>query len=315
VLLRLLAGDERRIWVVGDANQAIYAFRGASPANIASFQEDYPGAVVLPLSRNYRSRPDIVQLAEAFRWQQLEAQTEAGQNQPARLTHPDTYVTLAMAEDTAGEMAGLIADMRYKHAQGYAYQDMVVLCRRRAQARKITRALALAGLPVIETGGLLGQQHIKDLISIVLLLADSSGMGILRAARQSEHALSQSDIEALLLAARNQKCSPGDLIVRDEAPPAMSIEGRRSLARLSRILQALFQSAPNAWSLLAQYLLIETSIIRDLLRGAGNEQHNHLAPTRNEQHNHLVTCPPDRIPTRDTRSLGETSTTTFLLFK
>ncbi len=83
VLLRQLAGEACRIWVVGDANQSIYAFRGASPANIANFQEDYPGAVVLPLSRNYRSRPDIVQLAEAFRWQQLELGTEVEPTQTA----------------------------------------------------------------------------------------------------------------------------------------------------------------------------------------------------------------------------------------
>src|SRR5205807_2529877 len=67
VLLRELAGTEQRVWVVGDANQAIYGFRGASPANISQFEQDFPGAFVLPLSRNYRSRPDLVAIAESFR--------------------------------------------------------------------------------------------------------------------------------------------------------------------------------------------------------------------------------------------------------
>jgi len=294
VLLRLLAGDERRVWVVGDANQAIYGFRGASPANISNFQADYPGAVVLPLSCNYRSRPDIVDLAESFRGQQLDAQREPGQNQPVRPTHPDTYVTLAAAADNAGELEGLVADIRSRlgqGAQGYGYQDIVVLCRRRAQAKKITRALALAGLPVIEQGGILGQPHIKELISIVLLLAEPNGMGILRAARQSEHGFSQSDIESLLLAARDLRRGAGEMIVGDEAPASMSIEGRRSLRRLSKILQALWQYAPNVWSLLAQYLFIETSIMRDLLGKKGlapadlasardATTFNDLAPTR-----------------------------------
>src|SRR6266566_845855 len=274
VLLRLLAGDERRVWVVGDANQAIYGFRGASPANIGNFQADYPGAIVLPLSCNYRSRPDIVDLAESFRRRQLDEspEREPVQHQPVRLTHPDTYVTLATAADNAGELAGLIADIRYKLTQGYSYQDIVVLCRRRAQARKITRALALAGLPVIEQGGILGQQHIKDLVSIVLLLAEPSGMGILRAARHNEHALAQSDIESLLLAARDQRRPAGDLIADAEAPANMSIAGRHSLTRLSKILQALWQYAPNVWSLLAQYLFIETSIMRDLLRNSTDKE-------------------------------------------
>ena len=72
ILLRHVAGEAQRVWVVGDANQAIYGFRGASPANIANFQQDYPDAVILPLSHNYRSRPDIVNLAESFRYKQLE---------------------------------------------------------------------------------------------------------------------------------------------------------------------------------------------------------------------------------------------------
>ncbi|GAC1342727.1 MAG: UvrD-helicase domain-containing protein [Ktedonobacteraceae bacterium] len=278
VLLRLLAGEQRNVWVVGDANQAIYGFRGASPANIANFKEDYPGAVVLPLSRNYRSRPDIVQLAESFRRRQLEPgmATQLVTNEPARLTQPDTYVTLATAPDAANEIAGLIADIRYQLTQGYSYADIAILCRTRARAATITRALALAELPVIETRGLLGQQHIRDLISIMLLLADASGMGILRAARQHEHALSQSDIEALLLAARDQKCSPGRLIARDEAPLNMSIEGRHSLSHLSKTLQNLFQYAPNLWSLLAQYLFLETATLRTLLQNPASQYNSAL---------------------------------------
>src|SRR5205085_11312100 len=87
------------------------------------------------------------------------------------------------------------------------------------------------------------------------------------AARQSEYPLTQDDIDAVLLAAREQKRSPLVLIYRDEAPLTMGANGRRSIARLSNILQAL-QRAPNVWSLLAQYLFIETSLARELLRVA-----------------------------------------------
>ena len=278
ILLRHLAGEERRVWVVGDANQAIYGFRGASPANISNFQQDYPGAVILPLSHNYRSRPDIVSLAEAFRYKQLELgqEVEQAKSQPVRLTSPDTYVTLAKADDEASELAGILADMRDKLASGYRYQDIVVLCRTRSHVRKVMRALVLAGLPVIETGGTLGKEHSKDLLSIILLLAEPSGMGILRAARQREHPLSQPDIEALLLAAHEQQCSPNMFILRGEAPPTMSEQGRRSLARLTTIIQNMAHT-PNVWSLLAQYLLIETSLVRDLLCSPpGKAQQNTL---------------------------------------
>jgi DNA helicase-2/ATP-dependent DNA helicase PcrA len=271
ILLRLLAGEERSVWVVGDANQAIYGFRGASPANIARFEQEYPGAVVLPLSRNYRSRPDIVHLAEAFRCRQLmlgeevALENEIAQNRPVRLTHPETYVTLAVADDKEAEVAGLIADMRHTHEQGFNYKDMAVLCRTRAQMRTITSALLQAGLPVTELASLLEDEHIRNLLSIVLLIADRSGMGILRAARMPDHLLSQQDIQRLLLAARQQKRQVGDVMMQDEMPLDISADGRDALSRLASLLRSLVQVAPDIWSLLAQYLFMETTNMRDLL--------------------------------------------------
>jgi superfamily I DNA/RNA helicase len=274
ILLRELAGDARHVWVVGDANQAIYGFRGASPANIANFCNDYAGAVVLPLSHNYRSRPDIVSFADAFRSKQLDSDNIQPTSQTARSTSEDTYVTLAVAPDETSEFDGLIADIRHKLAEGYHFRDIVILCRTRAQAGKISQALISANLPVIERGGLLEQEHIKNLLSIVMLFADLSGMGILRAARQPEHALAQRDIEALLQAAREQKGSPIALIERNKAPIAMSRDGYRSLARLSEILRNINspQNVQTIWSLLADYLFIETSLVRGLLPGAVNAQ-------------------------------------------
>jgi DNA helicase-2/ATP-dependent DNA helicase PcrA len=269
ILLRELAGDARHVWVVGDANQAIYGFRGASPANITNFYNDYAGAVVLPLSRNYRSRPDIVSFADAFRSKQLDSDNVQVNFQTVRSSSEDTYVTLAIASDEASELDGLINDIRRKLAAGYHFRDIVILCRTRAQARKISQSLIFEGLPVIERGGLLEQEHIKNLLSIVMLFADMSGMGLLRAARHPEHALTQHDIEALLQAAKEQSISPITLIERNLAPSMISMEGRSALARLSNILRNLnsSQNVQSLWSLLTDYLFIETSMVRRLLFG------------------------------------------------
>lgn len=273
VLLRVLAGEARRVWVVGDANQAIYGFRGASPANITRFEQDFPGAVVLPLSRNYRSRPDLVRIAESFRCIQLELGQEPGKNEPVRLTQDTTYVTIAKATDESAEMDGLLRDIQDKHAQGYSYKDMIVLCRTRAQVQKISRMLASAGLPIIEHGGMFEQEHIKNVVSILLLMTDPGGSGLLRLAQQSSHPLSQDDIEALLLAAREQKASPGTLIYNGEIASTISLQGRDSLLRLSDIWHDL-QQHTTIWSLFAQYLFLETPIIRDVLTTPGD---THLA--------------------------------------
>jgi DNA helicase II / ATP-dependent DNA helicase PcrA len=271
VLLRELASATRNVWVVGDANQAIYAFRGASSANISQFEQDFPGAVILPLSRNYRSRPDLVAIAESFRCQQLEPGQEIGKNQPVQFTQSETGVTLAKASDEVCELAGLVQDIQRKHASGYTYKDMVILCRTRSQAQKITRTLAVEGLPVIERGGMLEQEHIKDVLSILLLLTNNSGMGLLRVSRLAKFHLKQQDIEALLMAAYTQKTSPMALISSGKIPLTVSVTGRGALEQLGETLQAL-QHAPDTWSLLAQYVLIETTLVRDLLANEQNKQ-------------------------------------------
>ncbi|HZS76343.1 MAG TPA: ATP-dependent helicase [Ktedonobacteraceae bacterium] len=283
VLLRLLAGEQRRVWVVGDANQAIYGFRGASPANIANFTQDYPDAVVLPLSRNYRSRPDIVKAADAFRCDKLEPEAQKGLVQTAREALEDVYVTLAEAKDEASELEGIVQDMRRKHdREGYDYRDMVVLCRTRTQARKVGRALLRAGLPILERGSLFEQEHIRNLLSVLLLLTDNGDMGILRAARQSDHPFSQSDVEALILSAHVEpavsengqnafKHTVAQRIQRSIAPPNLSFDGKQSLHRLSEILRSLLFTTNSIWPLLAQYLFIESSIGRSLLNSTAPE--------------------------------------------
>ncbi|HXR65085.1 MAG TPA: ATP-dependent DNA helicase, partial [Ktedonobacteraceae bacterium] len=265
ILLRLLAGERKQIWVVGDANQAIYGFRGASPANIANFREDYPDAVILPLSRNYRSRPDIVRLADTFKNATLEQDARIGEVQTARATQNDPYVTLAVATHEASELRELVRDIQRKLAEGYSCRDIVVLCRTRAMARKITRELARVGLPVGARAGMMEQEHTKNLLSLLLLLVNSSGMGILRAARLPAHQLEQADIEALLLEARTQQTSLFALMMRAEVPLTLSPAGAQAWTRLSTIIKNLLHTSNSVWSLLARYLMLETSLGRDLL--------------------------------------------------
>ena len=275
VLLRILAGEARHVWVVGDANQAIYGFRGASPANISQFEQDFPSARILPLSQNYRSQPDLVELAEAFRCQHLETGQPTGKNQPVRSGQTESYVTIASSPDETSEIAGMIKDIQRRYAQGYRYKDMVILCRTRNQANKITQALIKENLPVIEQGGMLEKEYMKDVLAILLLITDASGMGLMRAAHQKEHPFSQQDIEELLLAARQPQTNAYQLLMNGEAPITMSVAGRHSLLRLSHILQSLTRTT-TIWSLLAQYLFIETSLMRDLLTQPDDNKQNRI---------------------------------------
>jgi DNA helicase-2/ATP-dependent DNA helicase PcrA len=286
VLLKLLAGERANIWVVGDQDQAIYRFRGASPANIGQFHRDYPGAQVLPLSRNYRSLADIVAAAGAFREAALRLpprEQRAAENgaaptlpeqagvstsqEPVRLAPEEPVITLAIAPDDHSELAGLIAAIEERHARGVPYRDQVVLCRTREQARVIIEALAGAGLPVNAGGGLLEQPDVKDVLAIVALLAEPSGMGLLRAAAQPDHAIPRDDLLALFAHARREAIPAGVLLWQPERLPPLSPQGLPGALRLADLLLDL-RATPDIWTLLARYLFIHSQLAQRLLQAA-----------------------------------------------
>jgi superfamily I DNA/RNA helicase len=308
VLLKLLAGERANIWVVGDQDQAIYRFRGASPANIGQFHRDYPGAQVLPLSRNYRSLVDIVAAAGAFRDATLR-QSESGQQsaaegregdgedtsaperkedtlaagrpgastaqEPVRLAPADPIITLATAPDEQGEIDGLVTAIRERYARGVPYRDQVVLCRTREHARIVIEGLERAGLPVGAGGSLLEQPDVKDVLAIVALLAEPSGMGLLRAARQPDHPIPHADLLALFAHAQRETLPAGILLWQLERLPSLSPEGFAGLVRLAEILADL-RTAPDAWTLLARYIFIHTRAAQRLLLADDPASRQHL---------------------------------------
>ena len=265
VLLKLLAGERANIWVVGDQDQAIYRFRGASPANIGQFHQDYPGARVLPLSRNYRSLPDIVASAGVFREVVLHPQPDSPAAQSAvslrqeavRPLSAEPLVTLATAPDAAGEIAGIAAEIEAHHRAGLPYREQVILCRTREHARMLTEGLEHAGVPVGVGGGLLEQPDVKDVLAIIAMLAEPSGMGLLRAAMQPEHLIPREDVLALFDHARRLEMPAGMLLWQPDRLPPLSPAGFAGVLRLADILADL-RLAPDIWTLLARYVFIHT---------------------------------------------------------
>ncbi len=303
VLLKLLAGERATIWVVGDQDQAIYRFRGASPANIGQFHRDYPGAQVLPLSRNYRSLADIVLAAGAFREaalrlpeptapdatgeEQATSKAETTTAQPSgqaiastsqeavRQPPAEPIITLATASNAQAEVAGLVAAIEQRHARGVPYRDQVILCRTREHARLVIEGLERVGMPASAGGSLLEQPDVKDVLAIVSLLAEPSGMGLLRAAAQPDHVIPREDVLALFAHAQSQGIPAGFLLWQTERLPELSPQGFVGTLRLAEILADL-QTTPDLWTLLARYAFIHTAQARRLLQATDRRSCLHL---------------------------------------
>jgi superfamily I DNA/RNA helicase len=170
-LVQLLAAEGAGLWAVGDLRQAIYRFRGASPANVARFHHDFPSGRRADLAVNYRSQPSLVALFGV-------ASGEGPAAWDAARPQTGATVTLAVADDDRAQADGIVGKMRECAAQGYRFGDQVVLCRTRSQARALRAALAARGIPVAagaDEGGLLSRRDVKEMVGLLARAAEPGG--------------------------------------------------------------------------------------------------------------------------------------------
>ncbi|HEX6800371.1 MAG TPA: UvrD-helicase domain-containing protein [Ktedonobacterales bacterium] len=279
VLLRTLTAGRESLWAVGDANQAIYRFRGASPANLALFGSEYPGAHLHTLRRNYRSVPAVLEASHGFARYALHAGDEAaleaarvdcggaGDGESNGVGARRQAITLAVAPDEAQELAGLARAIHEREQAGHPLTDQVVLCRTRRQCQRVAAALADAGIRTQLATPLLDEPDVKDLLAVLTLAADRSGMGLLRAGNITDHAYSPAEAQIVLRVARERHTTPLALLAGDLAGvPDLSVRSRRALKRLAATV-ARMRQAPDTVTGLARYLFGQTGIGRRLLAG------------------------------------------------
>jgi DNA helicase-2/ATP-dependent DNA helicase PcrA len=144
-LLDAWLGDRSDLCVVGDANQTIYSFAGATPSHLLNFRRRFPDAVVVRLHRDYRSTPQVVALANSL--VRSEGVTLVGQ----RPDGPEP--TFAEFDDEPAEAAHVAARCRALIDAGTPAAEIAVLFRINAQSEVYEQALAAAGVPYVLRGG------------------------------------------------------------------------------------------------------------------------------------------------------------------
>jgi ATP-dependent exoDNAse (exonuclease V) beta subunit len=187
----------------------------------------------------------------------------------------EPIITLATASDAQAEVAGLVAAIEARHARGIPYRDQVILCRTREHARLVIEGLERVGMPASAGGSLLEQPDVKDMLATVSLLAEPSGMGLLRAATQPDHVIPREDVLTLFAHAQGQGIPAGFLLWQTERLPELSPQGFVGTLRLAEILADL-RTTPDLWTLLARYAFIHTARARLLLQATDRHSLQHL---------------------------------------
>lgn len=169
LLAKLLASHWKNIAVVGDADQSIYAWRGADIHNILDFEKDYPNCTSIKLEQNYRSTKIILDAANAV--------IENNEGRPKKNLWTDKTEGAKIQHFTAQsehEEAAFIGDtIAKKHdIHGVPYGDMAILYRTNAQSRVLEEALIKRALPYTMVGGtkFYDRKEIKDVLAYLRVL-------------------------------------------------------------------------------------------------------------------------------------------------
>lgn len=163
ILVSLLAGGYNNICVVGDDDQSIYRFRGATIENILSFENQYKNARVIRLEQNYRSTQNILDAANAVI---ANNKNRKGKNLWTQAGSGEKIIFNTL-EDEAAEASFIAQEILKNVKNGKKMSDHAVLYRMNAQSRNIEITFAKSGIPHKVIGGnrFFDRKEIKDVIS------------------------------------------------------------------------------------------------------------------------------------------------------
>ena len=253
LLISMLAGEHRNLCVVGDDDQSIYRFRGATVENILSFERQFPGCRTFKLEQNYRSTEQILEAANRVIRHNLsrtgkELWTSLGSGKPVRVVRARNE-----SEESSIVANTILAD----YAQGKHWQDHAILYRINAQSGQFEVALRQAGIPYRVVGGsrFFDRTEVKDILSYLCVVADPRDeLRLTRIVNVPPRGIGDRSLASAQTVASGEGVSLFEVLERADRYPELSRSAlkMREFARLIRELQDFSDDIPVLFDLLLQ---------------------------------------------------------------
>lgn len=266
-LLQMIVGDGKGFWAVGDLRQAIYQFRGASPANILRFDQEFQGGRRMALEYNYRSNPDLVALFNAVVPELFQAASSNGYTTwiPTREAIAVPPLTIAEAETPQMQAEILATQILGFKELGYDYNDQAILVTTNRQAGELAIELERRQIPASVNTSVLACQEVKELLAVLAVSDGYSAAAFLRVAQLPIYGLSLSDVEAVVAEMRDTKMNVWDALASVREKGLLSEEGNLGGLRLvNQIRASAFRG--EAWHCISRYLFQTSDYLLPILR-------------------------------------------------
>ncbi len=305
-IIQLLTGEHRNLCVVGDDDQAIYRFRGATLRNILDFEHDFPGTRVIRLEQNYRSTKRILAIASTVIANNAGRKgktlwTENVEGQPA---------CVYRAWDESEEAAFVAATIGRLRAEGVGEREMALFYRTNAQSRVLEDSLRRSTIPYVIVGGarFYERREIKDALAYLRLATNpADDVGFKRAIAAPSRGIGRATLARLEEMARREKIPLLEACGRlgDE----IAAKPQRALEEFARLIADLRERK----SALALPALIDEVVSRSGYREALRAERTAEAEGRLENLEELIAAAEEFQHARESATLEEFLDTVALL--
>ncbi len=275
ILTALLTGEHNNLMVVGDDDQSIYRFRGATIENILGFDREYGNVTVIKLEENYRSTKTILNAANAV------ISNNRGRKGKTLWTAGDAGSKILLRElpDQNEEARFIINRIENLVAAGARYKDFAILYRMNAQSSPIETAMAKSGIPYRLLGGLrfYDRKEVKDVIAYLCLLVNSDdGVRLKRIINEPKRKIGASAMAAVEQIALVEGTSLYNVVKNAGGYIALA-RTAGAFAEFVRIIETLREFAANATVAETIERTVELTGYREMLVAGGEAEKERVA--------------------------------------
>ena len=220
-LVSLLAGEHQNVCVVGDDDQSIYRFRGATIENILNFEQCFPGAKVIRLEQNYRSTSNILNAANCVIQNN---QARKGKTLWTKNGMGDKIIHYE-ADSELDEAAHIAAVIGQNVKKGAKLRDHAVLYRMNAQSGPVENYFARAGIPYKIVGGqrFYDRKEIKDMLAYMSIVANrQDDLRLRRIINEPARKLGATTVQHVADFAQQEGVCMLEIIARMDQYPALA---------------------------------------------------------------------------------------------
>lgn len=240
-LVSMLSAKHRNLCVVGDDDQSIYKFRGATIENILNFEEQFNNCTTIRLEQNYRSTQNILSAANSV------IQNNKGRKSKKLWTNSGDgeKITVFKAQDEQGESRFVAEGILTNIKNGMKYSDHAILYRMNAQSNSLERAFVQSGIPYKVIGGLrfYDRKEIKDIIAYLSVINNNADMlRLKRIINEPKRGIGDTTVGVMEEISIDLKTNPLQIMREAASYPPLSKKSA-PLVALAKVFDKLAQAA------------------------------------------------------------------------